>query len=122
MNDYLFKLLCNVSHSSKSRVVIRAYESERRSDSHTYIDIEVRFQGSVIFPKGNLYVGIPNGTTIDGIYAKDAVLACVAMRPGDTDPDYFDDYTPAQLSFATTYGEELSLIREYRYCDPETGF
>ena len=30
-----------------------------------------------------------------------ALLGFLTLRPGDTDADYFADYTPAQLAFAT---------------------
>jgi len=38
------------------------------------------------------------------------LLTFLALRPGDTDREYFEDYTPAQLDFADHYGEELSLF------------
>ena len=31
------------------------------------------------------------------------------LKPGDTDPDYFDDYTPEQLAFCDRCAEELSM-------------
>jgi hypothetical protein len=39
------------------------------------------------------------------------------MRPGDTDDDYFDSYTPEQLAFVEEYGEALGYVRQSRYCD-----
>jgi hypothetical protein len=40
------------------------------------------------------------------------LLAFLSLRPGDTDPDYFADYTEDQMTFALHYGEELSLYVE----------
>ena len=37
------------------------------------------------------------------------VLAFLSLKPGDTDPDYFEGYTPEQLAFARAEGENLSL-------------
>lgn len=37
-------------------------------------------------------------------------LSFCALRPGDTDREYFEDYTPLQMEFARRFGEELSLI------------
>ncbi|MEQ4720916.1 hypothetical protein [Nonomuraea sp. B19D2] len=37
------------------------------------------------------------------------VLSYLTLRPGDTDADYFDAYTPAQLAWRDCYAEELSL-------------
>lgn len=38
-----------------------------------------------------------------------ALLGFLSLRPGDTDPEYFEDYTPAQHAFAEYYGEELAV-------------
>lgn len=38
-----------------------------------------------------------------------------ALKPGDTDSDFFADYTPEQLDWVTANGEELSLIALDRY-------
>ena len=40
------------------------------------------------------------------------VLAFLSLKPGGTDPDYFDSYTPEQLAFARAEGENLSLYLE----------
>ena len=37
------------------------------------------------------------------------LLSFLVLRPGDTDEEYFEDYTAEQLEFAETYGEYLSL-------------
>lgn len=37
------------------------------------------------------------------------ILTFLSLRPGDTDADYFERYTPEQLDFADQYGDELSL-------------
>ena len=76
---------------------------------------EVKHGSEVIFPAGQLYCAL-HGTS-DGIEAKELVMSLVAMRPGDTDADYFADYTPDQLAWATEHGETLSMERERRYCD-----
>lgn len=114
-------------------IIIHAYEGKGDSmrPYHNRIDVEVRQGGRIIFPKGQLYCGLPSQYSTDGIHAKELVLSLVAMKPGDTDGEYFADsslargsararpspYTDAQLAFARTYGEELDLIRQMRYCD-----
>lgn len=37
------------------------------------------------------------------------LLSFLSLRPGDTDAEYFESYTPEQLEWAEQYGEELSL-------------
>jgi hypothetical protein len=45
---------------------------------------------------------------IDSDQAVASLLAFLSLKPGDTDPEYFEDYTPGQLEFAVNYGEALS--------------
>jgi hypothetical protein len=40
------------------------------------------------------------------------VLAFLPLKPGGTDPDYFEGHTPEQLAFARAEGENLSLYVE----------
>jgi hypothetical protein len=40
------------------------------------------------------------------------VLAFLSLKPGDTDAEYFEEYTPEQLAFARAEGENLSLYVE----------
>lgn len=76
---------------------------------------EVKHGSEVIFPAGQLYCAL-HGTS-DGIKAKECVMSLVAMRPGDTDADYFASYTPEQIAWVTEHGEALDGERERRYCD-----
>lgn len=38
-----------------------------------------------------------------------ALLSFLTLRPGDTDSEYFDNYTPEQLDFANEHGETLQM-------------
>lgn len=49
------------------------------------------------------------GDAIDSDESLRSLICFLTLRPGDTDPEYFDDYTPEQLAFAEKHGEELSL-------------
>lgn len=40
------------------------------------------------------------------------LLVFMTLRPGDTDADYFDSYTPEQLHFAETDAENLSCYND----------
>jgi len=63
--------------------------------------------GEVIFPNG--YIGIPIGNPIDSDEVVRSALGSVTMRPGDTDDEYFEDYTPRQMEFVEADAEELSI-------------
>lgn len=41
-----------------------------------------------------------------------AVVGYLSLRPGETEPSYFDHYTPRQLEFAEGRGDELALWAE----------
>ena len=57
--------------------------------------------------------------SVDGDEAAECVLAFVGLRPGDTDAEFFEDYSPAQIAFAEAYGEAISGEKECRF--PEVG-
>jgi hypothetical protein len=42
-----------------------------------------------------------------------AVLGFLTLRPGDTDADYFDGYTPAQEAWRDAHAEQLSMALYY---------
>lgn len=39
-----------------------------------------------------------------------ALLHFLALKPGDTDSEYFENYTDRQMEFAQDEGEELSML------------
>lgn len=47
-----------------------------------------------------------------------SLLSFLTLRPGDTDAEYFENYTADQLDFADTDAENLSLYA----MEPEEGF
>lgn len=64
--------------------------------------------GRVIFDGGDFCGSPMHADDSDATVA--ALLGFLALRPGDTDRDYFDSYTPEQLDWARANGEELALI------------
>lgn len=46
---------------------------------------------------------------IDSEECARALLGFLSLRPGDTDAEYFENYTPEQMEFAQAHGETLSL-------------
>lgn len=119
---FLFELRVNLNREHLHPTIIRAYDGNTSMGigCHT-IDIEVRVANDVVFPRGQLYCGLPAHDTVDGVRAKELVMATVAMKPGDTDADFFVGYTPDQLDWVRRYGDKLDVERRLRYCDPKTG-
>jgi len=48
-----------------------------------------------------------------------ALMGFLTLRPGDTDKEYFDKYTEAQLEFASAHSESLWCAVETRFGRPE---
>jgi len=116
--DFLFTLRVCV-FASEPLVVINAFEGSRRvGGSHNQIDVEVRQGGRVVFPRGQIDCGLPTFEPIDGPDARELVLSLVAMKPGDTDRDYFADYTPEQLAWAERHADGVSYAAS-RYAPKE---
>ena len=106
-------------HDARTITVTAFDDAGWDSAGRIKMEYEVKHGKDVIFPRGTLY-GAVHGAS-DGIRAKEHALACVEMKPGDTDADYFAGYTPEQLEWVAAHGDAISMIRSDRYCDPETG-
>lgn len=44
-----------------------------------------------------------------------AILGFLTLRPGDTDSEYFDNYTPTQLEYCRDHAEWLSCVAMDRF-------
>ena len=126
-HDFLFTLRVCV-FASEPLVVVKAFEGRGEGrgvgrarvvgGSHNQIDVEVRQGGRVVFPRGQLYCGLPTFKSIDGPDARELVLSLVAMRPGDTDEDFFEHYTPEQLAWVDRNADGVSYAAS-RYAPKE---
>jgi hypothetical protein len=70
---------------------------------------------TVLF-EGDDYSGSPmhaddSDATVAGL------LGFLSLKPGDTDPDYFDGYTTAQRLWAESHAEYLGYARMHRFGD-----
>ena len=57
--------------------------------------------GSALFDAADF--GVSPYSVVDSDETLRSLLSFLLTRPGDTDAEYFDAYTPAQLAFATTH-------------------
>jgi hypothetical protein len=55
------------------------------------------------------WIGVSPQHAIDSDDAVRSAIDAVAIRPGDTDDEFFDSYSPEQLAFANEHGEELMM-------------
>ena len=81
-----------------------------RSDwrGQTRLAYTFRDGDKVIF-EGQDFCGSPLHAD-DSIATVAALLSFLSLRPGDTDREYFEPYTPEQLDWARANGEELSML------------
>lgn len=55
--------------------------------------------------------------SIDGDASVEGLMSFLCLRPGDTDAEYFANYTPQQMEFAEQYAEALHAEVDARFCD-----
>jgi hypothetical protein len=85
-------------------------------DQHGHSHLGYRFVGPggvVLFQGTDL--GIPRGVAVDSDEVIDSLLGFITMCPGDTDDEYFENYTPKQMEFAE--GDDAESIK--MALDPE---
>lgn len=107
-------------------LAVTAWDNAPRSDGHRHrIDVRARVlwtedgkrRGSTPFKRGDTWCGVNVMHATDSKEAKALVLSLLAMRPGDTDEEYFAFYTEEQLAFANDYSDDITCARMYRYGD-----
>lgn len=112
-----------VSLSGHKRLLVTVWDDAGfQAPNHRRLDVEALLiseggKREVIFAKGDTYCAVTQQDTTDGAAAHHLVLSLLAMKPGDTDRDYFANYSERQLDFATRYGEEIGIIADDRYGD-----
>lgn len=103
---------------NEPRVIVNCYHDGFDSRGAYKYQLEVRQGGKVIFPvDGPLHGTYFPCWSSDGPNAKEHTLNHLSIKPGDTDDDFFANYTPEQLAFVEKYGEDISCEKERRYCD-----
>jgi hypothetical protein len=75
------------------------WDTYQRSGSHDYLGYRFVAPNGVILFQGTDF-GVPQGTAIDSDQIVLELLGWFILRPGDTDDEYFEKYTPQQLEFA----------------------
>ena len=59
-------------------------------------------------PLFNEEVNVPLGKSVD--YVAQCALDFLTLKSGDTDSDYFDDYTPEQLTWRDEHAEAVGAL------------
>lgn len=79
-------------------------------------------QGTVIFgtPEGSAPLKLSPLHSIDSDESLRALLGFLTVKPGDTDREYFDNYTEEQMAFARSYDCEYLGLYAYEDDGPES--
>lgn len=59
--------------------------------------------------------GSPAHLSVDSDETVKGIMSFLTLRPGDTDREYFADYTPAQLAYCSEHAEALSSEVLHRF-------
>ena len=85
------------------------------------VEVVVRDSGRMVFgpdaPGMRLIGALSPMHSSDGADARAFALDYAAMRPGDTDDDFFSEYTPEQLAWVERHADALSMAKYDRYGD-----
>lgn len=80
---------------------------ERMQPNHHYVYFRFMLpSGKQLFAE---FLGVPGHTCVDSDEVLRTALSFITLRPGDTDKEYFKDYTEEQMDWAETEAEELSM-------------
>ena len=90
---------------------------QRGETGHTYLGYRfVDPKGYILF-QGTDY-GCPGNECVDSDETVAGLLKWFTLKPGDTDAEYFESYTPQQLEFANSDdAEQLALDLDYGNAD-----
>lgn len=75
-----------------------------------------KFTVSEILFEGEDY-HLASGQHVDSDEAVEGIMSFLTLKPGDTDEDYFKDYTQEQLEYCSKYAEALSAEVSARFGD-----
>ena len=70
------------------------------------LSYSLKYKGEEIFAGTEFF--IPEAWAVDSDHTMAALLGHLSVKPGDTDVEHFDLYSPEQLEFVERFGDLLS--------------
>lgn len=90
------------------RYFLVLWDTGMRNGNHNYVGYRfVGPNGQVLFQGTDL--GVPQNEAIDSDDVVRTLLKFITLKPGDTDPEAFENYTSEQLEF--TEGDDAHQLR-----------
>ena len=92
---------------------------KRDGEGRTFLRYEFRMLGAgdsvLLFEGEDFNVSLCHAIDSDATVA--ALMSFLTLQPGDTDADYFEDYTAAQRAFCDKHAEDLWMEIERCYAE-----
>jgi hypothetical protein len=89
----------------------------RTSDDRIRWSYRLLRHGNTIFKDAEFRSGTSTQLTVkESLRAARGLLTFLTLQPGDVEPEYFENYTPAQLDWRDSYAEELAAYALERCC------
>lgn len=101
----------------KDAFVLHLWDTLAKEENKTRIAYRFVHNGETIFSGADIQV--PESYCVDSDVVFGTVLSFLCLRPGDTDADYFADYTQEQMDFCEQHAEFLAL-EAYLLINPES--
>jgi len=92
---------------------LTSYDAGRRYDGKNGLAYTLRAEGKTIFEGDDFACSPFDAIDSDGAIA--CLMGFLTLRPGDTDSEYFENYTPEQLEFCALHAEALGAEVSYRF-------
>src|SRR5579864_2603979 len=87
--------------------VLTTWDTGRRDEYRKHILAYRLSMGDVVLFEGDDYHPSP-GWALDANETIACLMGFLTLKPGDTDEEYFAEYTPQQLDYCARYAEALS--------------
>jgi len=97
-----------IRHVQIDMFLVELFDMGKLSDPNHQV-VGYRFwDGDELMFEGKDY-GVPRGTKLTDGSVVVTLLGFIGLKPGDTDDEYFENYTPKQLEWADQRAEDVSL-------------
>lgn len=82
-----------------NRTTLRVFDMEKsRGSNHHCLGYQFKVGKKIVFEGTDF--GCPFHQPIDSLATAYSILSFLTLRPGDTDKEYFEDYTAEQMEWA----------------------
>lgn len=88
-----------------ARFTLTTWDTNRTIHGKYCLGYRLNMNGKTLFEGEDF--GCAPSHAVDSDAAVEGIMSFLTLRPGDTDKEYFEDYTPAQLEFCSQHAEAL---------------